>query len=371
MVQLKRETRIDHFSDTEAVLVLLLGFLAMVLLAVWLGRWFFVFWAGTIAACLPLFWWLKRLDQYRHKAFLICLEEKKAAGNTVPSAALDKALLQTRTKIEKEKCDMEEVLFIGVDVALEEYVVRTCTELGLGVVSSAIEADIHHDSDRDNYALVVVAVDPFAQVCARDRVDTVCKSFPASPVVALAHCETEKQIKACSDAGVVELLAMPFELAFLKATIQQILELAAERAAGTEEAISADKEMPPPQLLLIDDEPEMGRSVRRMLGRDRQLDVMVACSGQAGLDAAHRTHPDLVLLDVRMPGMDGIEVLRALKADERTRTIPVVMLSAMNESCTIEKAMAEHAEQYVVKPVAPPALRQIVQERLGERIASA
>ena len=170
---MKAETRIDHFSDTVAVLVLLLGFLAMLLLAVWLGRWFLVVWAGTIAALLPLFWWLKRLDQYRHKAFLICLEEKRAAGNVVPSAALDKALLQTRTKIEKEKCDMKEVLFIGVDVALEEYVVRTCTELGLGVVSSAIEADAHNDSARDNYSLVVVAVDPFDQVCARVRVDTV------------------------------------------------------------------------------------------------------------------------------------------------------------------------------------------------------
>jgi len=357
----------DHFSDTQAVLVLLLGFLAMVLLAVWLGRWFLVLWAGAIAACLPLFRWLKRLDQYQHNAFLTYREEKKAAENTVPSAALDKASLQTRTKIEKEKCDMEEVLFIGADVALEAYVVRTCTELGLGVVSSAIDADMHNDSDRDNYALVVVAVDPFEQVCARDRVDTVCKRFPESPVVALAHCETEKKIKACSDAGVVELLAMPFELAFLKTTIQQILG----RVAGAEETISADEGMPRPQLLLIDDEPEMGRSVRRMLGGDRQLDVAVACSGQAGLDAANRMNPDLVLLDVRMPGMDGIEVLRALKANERTRTIPVVMLSAMNDSCTIEKAMEEHADQYVVKPVAPPALRQIVHERLGERIAFA
>jgi CheY-like chemotaxis protein len=92
--------------------------------------------------------------------------------------------------------------------------------------------------------------------------------------------------------------------------------------------------LPGTRVLIIDDSPTIVAALRRMLMQAR-LEIFGAADGQNGLEAAFRHSPDLILLDIVMPGINGFNVLRALRRDERTRNIPVIMMSG-NEQATEE-----------------------------------
>jgi two-component system KDP operon response regulator KdpE len=102
------------------------------------------------------------------------------------------------------------------------------------------------------------------------------------------------------------------------------------------------------KILVVDDEPDVIESVR--LGftlQWREVDVLGATSGNAGLDAIEHEHPDIVLLDVGLPDIDGFEVLRQTRAFS---DIPVVMLTARDDSMDKVKGLELGADDYVTKP---------------------
>ncbi|HYE57912.1 MAG TPA: ATP-binding protein, partial [Rhodothermales bacterium] len=120
---------------------------------------------------------------------------------------------------------------------------------------------------------------------------------------------------------------------------------------GDDEAIEVSSGRPAPQaprVLVADDNADMRAYVRRLLGA--HYDVEVVADGEAALAAAHARVPDLVLSDVMMPRLDGFGLLRALRADARTREVPVVLLSARaGEEARIE-GLEAGADDYLVKP---------------------
>jgi DNA-binding response OmpR family regulator len=81
-------------------------------------------------------------------------------------------------------------------------------------------------------------------------------------------------------------------------------------------------------VLYFEDEPLMGQLVRGVLAH-QGFRVSLASSGKDGLEMARRDRPDLILLDIMMPGMDGFEVCREIRRDHQLRRIPVIMLTAM------------------------------------------
>ena len=119
-----------------------------------------------------------------------------------------------------------------------------------------------------------------------------------------------------------------------------------------------------PLLLLVDDVPENLELLTDCLGDDYRL--MVATSGQRALELARRARkPDLVLLDIQMPGMDGYEVLSSLQADPTTAAIPVIFVTALSDSLREEKGLALGAVDYVTKPINAPILRARVSAHLA------
>jgi DNA-binding response OmpR family regulator len=117
----------------------------------------------------------------------------------------------------------------------------------------------------------------------------------------------------------------------------------------------------------IEDEPEMIDLVRLILARKR-YDVIGANGGRAGLDTVRKVLPDVVLLDLMMPDMDGWEVYHQLKADETTRDIPVIIITAKAQN--IDKVLALHiakVDDYVSKPFTPQELVDSLNKVLGER----
>jgi cyclic di-GMP phosphodiesterase len=93
-------------------------------------------------------------------------------------------------------------------------------------------------------------------------------------------------------------------------------------------------------------------------------DVMVAMDGEGALEAVEDEIPDLVLLDIMMPGMDGYEVCRRLKADERTRKVPVVFVTAMGEAQDEAKGLDLGAVDYITKPFQPELVKARVRNHL-------
>ena len=104
-------------------------------------------------------------------------------------------------------------------------------------------------------------------------------------------------------------------------------------------------------VLLIDDEKFFCQLAKMNLEMSEKYKVFVAFNGKDGIKMAKKIKPDLILLDIMMPKMDGFEVLRVLKEDPKTMAIPVIMLSAKSEEKTKIKASEMFCSYYVMKPV--------------------
>jgi len=110
------------------------------------------------------------------------------------------------------------------------------------------------------------------------------------------------------------------------------------------------------KILIIDDNEFSSNVIKTNLEQNSDYEVMVETSGTRGLSVARKLKPNLILLDIMMPGKDGFEVLGDLKKNNETVSIPIVMISAMDDKEAKVKAMQLYCEDYLVKPFTPEAL---------------
>ena len=119
------------------------------------------------------------------------------------------------------------------------------------------------------------------------------------------------------------------------------------------------------RVLICDDEPYIVESVSYVV-RKAGFDVVTAEDGEQALEAAHRERPDLVFLDIMMPGISGDEVCRRLKSDPTTRATHVVILTARGQEEDERRAMEMGADEFMTKPFSPRKLRARLLELLGD-----
>lgn len=117
-----------------------------------------------------------------------------------------------------------------------------------------------------------------------------------------------------------------------------------------------------PRLLMVDDQPINVQTLYQAFAADHQ--VFVATSGEQALGLCASKHPDLVLLDVEMPGMDGYAVCRHLKADAATRDIPVIFVTAHTDESAETRALDAGAVDFITKPINPRTVRARVKTHL-------
>jgi CheY-like chemotaxis protein len=123
------------------------------------------------------------------------------------------------------------------------------------------------------------------------------------------------------------------------------------------------------KILVIDDEPAVHRLLQIIL-EEEGFDI-VGMEGQEGSGSAvSKSKPDLIILDIRMPEVNGLEILRMLKSDEDTHNIPVIILTASNRHDDQEKARRLGAERYLTKPFQPAELLKAVRAASPARDAS-
>lgn len=136
--------------------------------------------------------------------------------------------------------------------------------------------------------------------------------------------------------------------------------------------------MAKPKILIVEDEPDLLEVMQYNLNREGYK--VIACrNGEQGLSRIRTDNPDLVVLDLMLPGMDGLEVCRRVKADPVTRAIPIIMVTARGEESEIVLGLGLGADDYVTKPFRPKELVARVKvvlrraplrdEASGERVA--
>ncbi len=103
------------------------------------------------------------------------------------------------------------------------------------------------------------------------------------------------------------------------------------------------------KILVVDDEADILELIRHNLAREG-YQVMCAVSGESALKKARTEQPDLIVLDLMLPGIDGLEVARKLKGDNSTRSIPIIMLTAKGEEADVVSGLELGADDYVTKP---------------------
>ncbi len=128
---------------------------------------------------------------------------------------------------------------------------------------------------------------------------------------------------------------------------------------------ASDVEFRNRSILIVDDDATISDGLSVAL--DRQgFQTRTAASGHEGLTLARQIHPDLVILDLRLPDVDGFTVCQRLVDDPQTCSIPVILLSAMERPDIIRRSRAAGGQYFVRKPYDPNALLVLIQQALGQ-----
>jgi len=136
---------------------------------------------------------------------------------------------------------------------------------------------------------------------------------------------------------------------------------------ATDEA-DADTDTHTLNVLVVEDERDLQELLRYNLVREGH-NVAAATTGEAALEQIEDNPPDIILLDLMLPGMDGLEVCRVLKADPTTSAIPIIMITARGEESDVVAGLEMGADDYIPKPFSPRVLiarMHAVARRVGE-----
>jgi two-component system sensor histidine kinase/response regulator len=173
-------------------------------------------------------------------------------------------------------------------------------------------------------------------------------------VLVTAEIDREKVTQAIA-LGVSDFLVKPYTTARLEEKIASALGKLAARA-GSAAAATTKPEVRQPTLLVVDDVPENLRLIADLF--EGRYKVKVAANGAKALTMCTADNPpDLVLLDVMMPGMDGFEVARRMRAHPNSEHIPVIFVTALNDDASQKRGLDLGAVDFVSKPVDPAILQ--------------
>ena len=121
-------------------------------------------------------------------------------------------------------------------------------------------------------------------------------------------------------------------------------------------------------VLYVEDNEYNRKIVRQLLGRT-DFRLVEAVDGEGGVAAAFEVFPDLILMDVQLPKMSGLDATRILRADERTKDIPIVIITSFAMSGDRERATEAGASGYLAKPYSPRELLALVRKFLPEEMS--
>ena len=121
----------------------------------------------------------------------------------------------------------------------------------------------------------------------------------------------------------------------------------------------------PVKILIVDDHPEIRELIRITFARDN-YQIYSAANGQQALDIAQAEHPHVILLDIMMPGMDGYELTRRIRAQRKFKTLPILALTAKAMKGDRERCIEAGMDDYIAKPIQPKSFFEVMKAFLPE-----
>lgn len=119
-------------------------------------------------------------------------------------------------------------------------------------------------------------------------------------------------------------------------------------------------------ILIVEDDPQTVKLIKFILEKE-DYSAISAKDGEEGLQMAREKKPDLIVLDLMLPGMDGYRVCEILKANPKTKEIPILVLTALDTGADFEKALEKKADWYITKPFEPEHLLKRVNYLIEKR----
>jgi signal transduction histidine kinase/CheY-like chemotaxis protein len=190
------------------------------------------------------------------------------------------------------------------------------------------------------------------------------------PIVALTASATPGTRRACLRAGMNGFLTKPYEPGELAEVITGVTQHqvpAASPAVGAGQAVDPAAGPAATTVLYIDGNPTLRGLAERILGKDPAITVLTAADAQTGLQQAANCQPDLILLDLHLPGAHGEGLIGSLRRDERTGAIPIIVVSGDTSPATVNRLTSLGATGYLAKPFDAEHLRAIVAATAGQR----
>ncbi|MEH8016874.1 response regulator [Rheinheimera muenzenbergensis] len=189
------------------------------------------------------------------------------------------------------------------------------------------------------------------------------KKYAMTPFIIISAAIEQASVLNAIRSGVSDYIAKPFSAKILSARIRRAIEqpvkaakVIAPTTAGTDDSAVAKNTKQQSRILVVDDVADNIQLLSEILRPD--YIVKAATNGATALKiCATEPQPDLVLLDVMMPQMDGFEVCRRLKADPNTQHIAVIFLTAMDKTEDMVQGLELGAVDYITKPVNPPVVK--------------
>jgi DNA-binding response OmpR family regulator len=201
--------------------------------------------------------------------------------------------------------------------------------------------------------VVLLGCSDWAEIVAKLKQDVRTRNIPA---IVFTASETIGEVEKALSLGADECIGKSFKAEMLGKIVREKLKKCQAQIKKAQKI----KRIP---MVVIDDDAGLRRVVEFNLTRDG-FEVHGAEDGRSGIELVRKIKPKLVLLDIVMPGMDGLEVLSALKYDAKTADIPVIMLTTESAIGTIDRAYEIGAVDYITKPIRGRKLGETLKEKL-------
>jgi DNA-binding response OmpR family regulator len=176
-----------------------------------------------------------------------------------------------------------------------------------------------------------------------------------TPVIVITAYPSEATRQKALEMGVADFITKPFKPEEILAKVKKALG----ETGPEEESRSIAK-----KILVVDDNPNIVKLLEYRL-KANEYEVITAHDGEEALDKVRLAKPDLMILDVVIPKLDGYKVLSILRADEQYKDIPVVMLTAHGQAKDVEKGLELGAVSYITKPFKPDVLLGVIKGAVG------
>jgi len=212
------------------------------------------------------------------------------------------------------------------------------------------------EADNGPLALDMLSIEKFdlvlldIRMCGMDGIEVLkaIRAIPQHnklPVIMMSAVDDLNTIKKCLNNGATDYLTKPFEIKLVQSRIYHAFK-AATRNPDNDHARTKERHS---RILIVDDEPlNLSLIEHSLKGNGYNLRLMN--NPVEALQVLTHEDYDLIMLDIKMPDMDGVEMLEAIKQNESIKNIPVLMLSAMDDFGTIKKCMESGAIDYISKP---------------------